>query len=50
MVVKQSIIFAVSAVFFKVLIGFFVAHMVHNVPAKGQRKWVKVPRAGAGCI
>jgi multiple sugar transport system permease protein len=39
MVVKQSIIFAVSAVFFKALIGLFVAHMVHNVPAKGQRKW-----------
>jgi multiple sugar transport system permease protein len=39
MVVKQSIIFAVSAVFFKALIGFFLAHFVHNVPAKGQRKW-----------
>ncbi len=39
MVVKQSVIFAVSAVFFKALIGMFVAHMVHNVPAKGQRKW-----------
>jgi multiple sugar transport system permease protein len=39
MVVKQSVIFAVSAVFFKALIGFLVAHLVHNVPAKGQRKW-----------
>jgi len=39
MVVKQSVIFAVSAVFFKALIGFFVAHFVHNVPTKGQRKW-----------
>jgi multiple sugar transport system permease protein len=39
MVVKQSVIFAVSAVFFKALIGFLVAHMVHNVPVKGQRKW-----------
>ena len=39
MVVKQSIIFAVSAVFFKALIGLFVAHCVHNVPAKGQRIW-----------
>jgi multiple sugar transport system permease protein len=39
MVVKQSIIFAVSAVFFKALIGFCVAHFVHNVPTKGQRKW-----------
>ena len=39
MVVKQSVIFAVSAVLFKALIGMFVAHMVHNVPTKGQRKW-----------
>jgi len=39
MVVKQSVIFAVSAVFFKALIGFFVAHFVHNVPSRGQRKW-----------
>jgi multiple sugar transport system permease protein len=39
MVVKQSIIFAVSAVIFKAMIGFMVAHFVHNIPAKGQRKW-----------
>jgi multiple sugar transport system permease protein len=39
MVVKQSCIFAVTAVIFKALIGFIVAHFVHNVPAKGQRKW-----------
>jgi multiple sugar transport system permease protein len=39
MVVEQSVIFAVSAVLFKALIGMFVAHMVHNVPTKGQRKW-----------
>jgi multiple sugar transport system permease protein len=39
MVVKQSVVFAVSAVVFKALIGFCVAHFVHNVPAKGQRKW-----------
>jgi multiple sugar transport system permease protein len=39
MVVKQSCIFAITAVFFKALIGFCVAHFVHNVPAKGQRKW-----------
>ena len=24
---------------FKAIIGFFVAHFVHNIPAKGQRKW-----------
>ena len=39
MVVKQSCIFALSAVFFKALIGFFVANFVHNLPVKGQRKW-----------
>jgi multiple sugar transport system permease protein len=39
MVVRQSVVFAVSAVFFKALIGFFLAHFVNNVPAKGQRKW-----------
>ena len=24
---------------FKAVIGFVVAHFVHNIPAKGQRKW-----------
>src|SRR5262245_9367237 len=38
-VVQQSCIFAITAVVFKALIGFFVAHFVHNLPAKGQRKW-----------
>jgi multiple sugar transport system permease protein len=39
MVVKQSCIFAVSAVILKALIGFIVAHLAHNLPAEGQRKW-----------
>ena len=39
MVVKQSCIFAVSAVIFKALIGFIVAHLVNATPDKGQRKW-----------
>ncbi len=39
MVVEQSCIFAISAVFFKALIGFVTSHLVHNLPAKGQRKW-----------
>src|SRR5437868_8351142 len=39
MVVKQSCIFALTAVAFKTLIGFVVAHFVHNIPSKGQRKW-----------
>ncbi len=39
MVVQQSAIFAISAVFFKALIGLITAHLVNNLPAKGQRKW-----------
>jgi len=39
MVVDQSAIFALSAVFFKALIGLITAHLINNLPAKGQRKW-----------
>ena len=39
MVVEQSVLFAVTAVIFKAVIGFIVAHFVHNIPLKGQRKW-----------
>lgn len=39
LVVKQSCIFAITAVAFKALLGFIIAHFVHNIPAKGQRKW-----------
>ncbi len=39
LVVKQSCIFALTAVTVKALFGFVVAHFVHNIPAKGQRKW-----------
>ncbi len=39
MVVRQSCIFAITAVIFKALIGFVVAHFVHNIPTRGQRKW-----------
>src|SRR5260221_12103162 len=39
MVVRQSCIFAITAVIFKALIGFIVAHFVHNIPSPGQRKW-----------
>ena len=39
MVVRQSVVFALTAVAFKAMIGFCVAHFVHNVPVKGQRKW-----------
>ena len=39
MVVEQSAIFALSAVFFKALIGLITAHLINNLPVKGQRKW-----------
>src|ERR1700737_4972399 len=39
MVVQQRAIFALSAVFFKALIGLITAHLINNLPAKGQRKW-----------
>src|SRR5471030_1192135 len=39
LVVRQSCIFAITAVVFKALIGFIVAHFVHNIPSRGQRKW-----------
>jgi multiple sugar transport system permease protein len=39
MVVEQSILFAVTAVVFKALIGFICAHLIHNVAERGQRVW-----------
>ncbi len=39
MVVQQSAIFAISAVFFKAIIGLITAHLINNLPTKGQRKW-----------
>jgi multiple sugar transport system permease protein len=39
MVIWQSCIFAVSAVLLKALIGFVLAHQLHHIPSKGQRKW-----------
>lgn len=39
MVVWQSCLFAVTAVALKALIGFWLAHMLHHIPTKGQRKW-----------
>ena len=38
-VVFPSCLFAITAVIFKAIIGFIVAHLVHNIPLKGQRKW-----------
>jgi multiple sugar transport system permease protein len=39
MVVKQVVVFAVTAVLFKAILGFIAAHLVNNLPQKGQRKW-----------
>jgi multiple sugar transport system permease protein len=38
-VVFQSVLFAVAAVVAKAIIGFVLAHVLHALPAKGQRKW-----------
>ena len=39
MVVRQTTIFACTAVFFKASIGLVTAHLINNLPPKGQRKW-----------
>jgi multiple sugar transport system permease protein len=39
MVVQQAVIFTGFAVLFKALIGLVTAHLINNLPAKGQRKW-----------
>jgi multiple sugar transport system permease protein len=39
LVVEQSILFTVTAVIFKALIGFVCAHLIHNVSERGQRVW-----------
>src|SRR5438093_11508185 len=36
MVVRQSCIFAITAVVFKALLGFILVHFVHNIPSRGQ--------------
>ena len=39
MVVWQSTLFALTAVFFKALFGFVLAHAIHVIPTKKQRFW-----------
>jgi len=39
MLVYQTCLFTLVAVALGSLIGFVVAHLVHNIPTKGQRKW-----------
>jgi len=38
-VIFQSVLFAVTAVILKALIGFMLAHLMHNIPSKRQRIW-----------
>ncbi len=39
MVLRQSILFALTAVFFKAIIGFVMAHLINVLPNKRQRIW-----------
>jgi multiple sugar transport system permease protein len=39
MVIFQTVFFAVVAVIAKALIGFVLAHLMHNIPSKTQRVW-----------
>jgi multiple sugar transport system permease protein len=39
MVVYQTCLIAVCAVAIKAVVGFAAAHFMHNIPARGQRKW-----------
>lgn len=39
LVIFQSCFFAVTAVFFKALIGFILAHVMHNITSRDQRIW-----------
>ncbi len=38
-VIFQSVLFAVSAVILKALIGFILAHLMHNIPSRQQKVW-----------
>src|SRR5215813_4178859 len=38
-VVYNSVLFAVSFVIIKAFVGFVIAHLLQNLPAKAQRKW-----------
>ena len=39
LVVQNSVVFTVTAVFFKALLGFILAITIHALPARGQRLW-----------
>jgi multiple sugar transport system permease protein len=39
LVIFQSCLFAITAVVFKALLGFIIAHLMHNIPGRNQRIW-----------
>lgn len=39
LVIFQSCLFAITSVFFKALIGFIMAHVLHNISTRDQRIW-----------
>ncbi|MBV8576782.1 MAG: sugar ABC transporter permease [Acetobacteraceae bacterium] len=39
LVIFQSCLFAVTAVVLKALLGFILAHLMHNIPSRRQRIW-----------
>ncbi len=39
LVIFQSCLFAVTSVILKALLGFILAHLMHNIPGKSQRIW-----------
>jgi len=39
LVIFQSCLFAITAVVFKAILGFIMAHLMHNIPGKNQRIW-----------
>ena len=39
LVIFQSCLFAISAVFLKALLGFILAHLMHNIPSTNQKIW-----------
>lgn len=39
LVIFQSCLFAITAVVMKALLGFILAHLMHNIPGKNQKIW-----------
>lgn len=38
-IVYQTCLLAIAAVVLKAILGFMAAHLMHNIPTRGQRKW-----------